>query len=644
MIVPSDRLFLPPPDLDWVGDTPRSRAYSDKYFDLDNAIAESRRTFLDGIALDDLLKKRDRLVIGETGFGAGLNFLALLERRRMLGLGCRLVFLSTEAFPLARAQLHRALSPFRATLADAAALVEKWPPAYPGLHRISFDGGRVTLLLALGDALSMLRRIEALVDGWFLDGFAPSRNPQMWSEPLFHELARLSRPGARLATFTAASKVRRGLEAAGFRVGTQPGFGGKRERITADFQGARRTSRQERPWFARRAPANGPVAVIGGGIAAATMVAALRDAGVTPTLIGDTPASPLPAALLAPRPDLGAGAPARLATLAMRHAWGFYEALPDAINAAQQGVLTLLPDPASRARAEKLIASLNWPDTDLRWCDAQAASRQAGVTLDTPALFWPRAPILHPRRVIGQLIGQTPRIAAVVHGLKRQGDGWHILAQNGQVIFEAAHVVIAAGPSSAALLGAHQPDLIARRGQVTLLKAADMPGRALAGDGFLTPSLGLEGGPARLLGSSFGPFAGPPSAPVPVLKADRQTNLGRFRALDLAADVLGDWAGIRMTTADHLPLAGPVQTPDALRTHFGKAALDARHRALPSPLDHDGLWIFSGLGARGFQLAPLLAQMVAAEISGQPSPVERAQREAAHPARFVIRRLIRGEN
>ena len=204
-----------PPALDWRdGGVPVSRRFDDPYFSLNGGLAETRHVFLAG---NDIPA---RLVPGfhvaETGFGTGLNLLALAA---VAAVPVR--FTSFEAYPLAAADLERAHAAFPELAPLAAQLRAGWPGP-------RFRVGLVEAEVILGDARRTLPRWQGRADAWFLDGFSPARNPELWSDPLMAEIGRHTVPGGSFATYTAAGHVRRALAAAGFSVERAPGFAGKR--------------------------------------------------------------------------------------------------------------------------------------------------------------------------------------------------------------------------------------------------------------------------------------------------------------------------------------------------------------------------------------------------------------------------------
>src|SRR5689334_19499568 len=219
--------------------TPYSSEFGDIYHSEAGGLAQARYVFLGGNDLPNRWRGREAFTILETGFGLGLNFLAAWDAWRADPQRCaRLHFASVERRPFDRAQLAQALAPFTELAPLATALERGWPAPLAGFHRIHFDGGRVILTLLFGEAEALLPQLVARPDAFFLDGFAPARNPGMWSPAVVRELARLAAPDATLATWTVAGGVRSALIDAGFSVEKRPGFAGKREMLAGGRGGA----------------------------------------------------------------------------------------------------------------------------------------------------------------------------------------------------------------------------------------------------------------------------------------------------------------------------------------------------------------------------------------------------------------------
>lgn len=215
--------------LEWhAGDMPYSPAFGDYFYSRADGRAECAHVFIAGNGLGERFAEGGDFTIAETGFGTGLNFAETWRQwQHAAPAGARLSFVSFEKFPMPRAAISRALAAWPEIAAERAALVSVWPhdPA-PG---VALDFGPVRLDVIAGDALGSIRAWQGRADAWFLDGFAPSRNPDMWSAELMSAVAARTAPGGTFATYTSAGWVRRNLAAAGFAVEKSPGHAGKRE-------------------------------------------------------------------------------------------------------------------------------------------------------------------------------------------------------------------------------------------------------------------------------------------------------------------------------------------------------------------------------------------------------------------------------
>ncbi|HWT29086.1 MAG TPA: tRNA (5-methylaminomethyl-2-thiouridine)(34)-methyltransferase MnmD, partial [Methylophilaceae bacterium] len=409
---------LAPPDqrLVWRDGQPYSAEFGDIYFSSDNGLEETRHVFLQHNRLAQRWQTLTAVhfTIVETGFGTGLNFLcAWALWRKSAPKTARLHFVSVERYPLTHEDLRRALALWPELAELSTSLLEAYDTTAPGWHRLQFDAGRVCLTLVIGDALDMLPRLKAGVDAWFLDGFAPARNPEMWQDALFREMARLSRPGATFATFTSAGAVKRGLRAAGFEVLKTAGFGRKREMLcgslSEDIQaslatpdhaatGMKRTTAPV-PCALALPDAAGKAAphaiVIGAGSAGASSAHALARRGWQVTLLERheavaREASGNPQAMLYPRL---AGQDIVLSRLAMH---GYLNTLRlitscglSQAHYAQCGLLQTAFDADERVRCEA-VAARRLPETLVHYVDAETASDIAGLPLQHSALYFPK--------------------------------------------------------------------------------------------------------------------------------------------------------------------------------------------------------------------------------------------------------------
>lgn len=210
---------------------PYSRAFDDHFYCRSDGRLECGHVFLAGNDLPRRWQRGETFRIAELGFGTGLNLCETWRQwRETAPPEASLSFTSFELFPMARGDIDRALARWPQIDRERAMLTENWPATPQGRIEIELEP-RVRLAVVCGAALDGLRAQKAPFDAWYLDGFAPSRNPDMWSAELMAEVFRLTAPGGRFATYAAAGFVRRNLLAAGFTVERQPGFAGKREML-----------------------------------------------------------------------------------------------------------------------------------------------------------------------------------------------------------------------------------------------------------------------------------------------------------------------------------------------------------------------------------------------------------------------------
>lgn len=222
-------MSLPEAEIDWRDQVlPVSRRFEDPYYSLEDGLAETRHVFLAGNGLP--ARFRDGFAIAELGFGTGLNFLATWMAWIEHGLPGSFAFTSFEAFPMGKDDIARALSAFPEVSKQAEEMLDHWSCVLSGEPLYL---GPARLWLVPGDARQTLPGWPGRADAWYLDGFSPARNPELWEPALMSHVADHSAPGATAATYTAAGFVRRGLAEAGFDVTRVAGYGRKRHMTLA---------------------------------------------------------------------------------------------------------------------------------------------------------------------------------------------------------------------------------------------------------------------------------------------------------------------------------------------------------------------------------------------------------------------------
>jgi len=596
---PPPEITSPSPLLLDAGGQPRSRLYGDIYFSTEDGLAESRAVFLQGCGLPEGWAGRRRFTVGELGFGTGLNILALLDLwRQTRPPGGRLHIFSIEAHPLRASEAAQVLGAWP-ELADLTALLTtRWPGQARGFHRVDLPELDATLDLAVMEVGAALAAWTGKADAWFLDGFSPALNPQMWRDEVLRLVAARTAPGGRLATFTVAGAVRRGLEGAGFEVGKRPGHGRKRERLEA--------WRADRPTGEAGASR---VAVIGAGIAGAAIARALRLGGAQVEVFdpggAGHGASGNPAALVTPRLDAGLGPLASLFAQALGRAGDLYGEIPGAV--LDRGVMQLARQPKDPARFAVIAAADIFEPGALETAQGDEVRRWTGEA-DSEGLAQHGALVVHPQTILSAWLDEVR--PETVTSAYASDEGWTLRGAGDEVLWRGDAVVVCAGPGTGDLV--NETPLQPVRGQISF--APGLRARAAAWGGYAAQAPG---------GLVFGATHDRDDAATDLRPSDHGRNLATLGealpelAARARATALSGRAAVRAVTPDRLPLAGPAAAGQL------------------------GLSLLTGLGSRGCCLAPLLAEHVAAQILGAPSPLPANLADLVDPERFRRRALRR---
>lgn len=654
---------ITPAQLDWdENGQPVSQAFGDVYFSSQAAMEETRYVFLEQNQLASrfsALPCGHCLVIGETGFGTGLNFLAAWQLFDTTAPpGTRLHFISTEKYPLALADLTRALALWPSLAHWAEQLLAAYRAIHAGMQRLVFDEGRVTLTLLIGDAQTELGQLEGRVHAWFLDGFAPAKNPDMWTDALFAEVARLSAEGTTLGTFSAAGAVRRGLKAVGFKMKRLPGQGKKWEIMRGEFitppapLGAPPPS-PSKPWFDYPPPVPGErkALVIGAGLAGCATAFSLAARGWEVTVLERhsglaQEASGNPQGVLYLKLSAHGTALSQLIVSGFGYTRRLLERLQWGTDWDGCGVLQLATTAAEGQRQHTLAGafapSLLHPVTPAQ------ASELAGVPVPNGGLYFPEGGWVHPPALCA-LMAAHPNVELVTHQhvlrLEQVAQGWQVWSAN-ERLASAPVVVLACAEQVQAFEPTATLPLKPIRGQITRLPATDTSQALKAvvcAEGYVAPARLGE----HTLGASFdfNRLDREPSV------AEHMHNLALLNDIspDLAqrlapasAEQLQGRVGLRCTSSDYLPVVGPVADPEAFDAAYAQLRRNARATCdEPCPW-LPGLYVNSGHGSRGLITAPLSGELIAAWLEREPLPLPRPVADACHPNRFGVRALSRG--
>ena len=691
---PSSEHGLIEAQIEWNGnDLPVSTTFDDVYFNTNGGIDESRYVFMEQNGLPERWNNlpNQLFTIGETGFGPGLNFLvtanAWLQQSHINtdtnpGSKSTLHFVSVEKYPLSKADLQRTLALWPELSELAEELVQQYPPAVPGIHRLRLANNRIILTLMYGDAKDMFAALKSnnhplfhrqnnpVIDAWFLDGFSPAKNPDMWTNELFQTIADLSQPHTTFSTFTAESSVHRGLEQVGFKVEKTQGLNHKREILRgiftnfsdteiseADLAPALFNSAYQAPWYlapAIKKPEK--VIVLGGGIAGCTTARALAERGIAVTLIERhkkvaQEGSGNPQGILYPKLSTKTSQLARFGLAALLNASRYYSEFldsPEARMGERCGVL-VLPQSECDKKKFKEISKL-FPSKLVQLLEGKQLHQMSGQPLANQfglffsQLGWIKPPLACQLLTEHPLITlKTAEVADIVYqsGSLHQPSFWQTLDGTGNTIDSAQVLVIACGFDSSKFSQTNHLPIQKVRGQITTLPATAQSSAlktVLCGEGYIAPATGG----VHTLGATYS--IGETTTAVRV--EDHQSNLQQLATTDAAmaenfdqVDInqLQGGAAFRCTTPDYLPIAGPAPKLDDYLQDYGFFRKNARAHIPIAGATWPGLYINIGHGSRGLSYAPMCAELLASQICGEVPPLELDLRQALHPGRFIIR-------
>ena len=658
-------------DIQWQENVPVSSQFNDPYFSLENGEAETEYVFLKHNNLPASFKEKSSFVIAETGFGTGLNFFvtakswAAVKKKQS-----HLYYFSVEKFPIALEELRPIHQQWPQYSDFSKPLLASYPGNFPGFHAVEFPDWNITLVLIIGDVNYMLDNMQAQVDAWYLDGFAPSKNPDMWSQQVLNKVAALSHEKTRFSTFTAAGFVKRSLIEAGFEVSKAPGFGKKREMLHGSYKGFSFKEINQNanlpPWYRLKTEnptykySNLPVVIVGGGLAGISCAMLLAEKGM-PSLIIESGfnlgngASGNPAGIVLPKINTDIDAASRYYVSAFEYAIAKFSELKAKFSHLQwnqNGVIQY----ENNKRIEKLrLAEL--PESLVQIVNQQALSAIAGLEItridsgstnqDDYGLFYPDAGRINPKQLCdvmlesgGKLI--STRFDTVVSKLKKCAGKWQLIGSDGDIICDAKNVILANGFAVSELLETDIYSVSSSRGQLSYLpetKKSSKIKAAVCGDGYVLPS---ENG-THVIGATYG------GDHQSLQEADHVKNWQNANRLlpgllSEKSSVTAGRVSFRTVSEDHMPVVGPAVDLAYYQKNYGDLHHGKPARNYVSAKYRGGLYLSVGHGSRGLITCLSAARYISQLITNKALIEPSESINLTHPARFLIRRLKKKPN
>lgn len=672
---------IEPASVNWdENGTPFSTQFDDPYFSREDGLAESIQVFLETNRLPQRfadLSEGENFVIAETGFGTGLNFLLTWRCfKEYAPASARLNYISVEGYPLRPEDLHKCLNQWPELSEFSAELEARYPVLVPGHHWRLFEG-RIGLQLIYDQLTPALQSLHPQishhnwnaplvgVDAWYLDGFAPAKNPDMWQDSIYPSIARLSHAGTSLSSFTAAGAVRRNLQDWGFEVEKMPGFGQKREMISAQFEQEWSPSKEQirahtgknsqswhLPQLIKKEP-NKPqpeqVSILGAGIAGLYTAKALAARGIKVTIFDKRPkplqgASGNPQAAIFGRLSPDSGDLEDFVMQCLAHSADFYKEYWQSNCGENTGLLQISRNDSELEKMHKIINILPTNNGLVGFIKANNSKEICGIELDTDGLWFPHSGWVSPPELAESVLNSDLiefRGNMAVNPLFKDGS-WLLLDQDGTEVHRCKSLIICNGAES---LEGDLLDWLPIKpvaGQVNLTKANKETSKLTAIIS-KTTSIAPATADTHSLGGTY--RLGETSLDVREADTDKNlANVNEFLALKspITASEIESRVGVRATTPDYLPICGAATDIDKLKVDFEPLSRDAKWPLSLQAPALEGLYLNLGYGSRGYAYAPLCAEHLSSIICGVSSPLPNHLQRAVHPARFPIRNIIRG--
>ncbi|PJZ53954.1 bifunctional tRNA (5-methylaminomethyl-2-thiouridine)(34)-methyltransferase MnmD/FAD-dependent 5-carboxymethylaminomethyl-2-thiouridine(34) oxidoreductase MnmC [Leptospira adleri] len=641
--------------------TPVSEQFGDIYFSPENGLEETKHVFIEG---NDLIRRwedpnlQKSFSILELGFGTGLNFLTTWKEYSKHADRFRLHYVSIEKFPLNKEEISKALSVFPELNSIREEFLNSYQDLIPGMNYFKFLNGKIHLTLFIGDAADALSEISGKMDAIFLDGFAPSKNPDMWEQSILIRLKRVCKPGTTFATFTVARMVRDSLTSCGFSLEKRPGFGRKREMLAGTYPQNKEKAEEfipkEKPWCRRpdSEPETKTATIIGAGIAGSSLAYSLSKRGVRVVLIDPSgianEASGIPGAISHPHITKNP-TPTSLFTLrAFRYALHFLSFFADKKEFRASGLFHGITAEMSSERFRKGLENHGLSEMIATWKESAPNSenkteleKETGDGIFFPKGFWTHPNSISKRMVDSSSIEFVRRKAVSV---QPDGSRWKTVLSDSNEEIHSDSIIFCNSHRIEDLLRSYLGEEFLPvkkvRGQLLVLGENENSSRfssILCAEHYLTPS--IEG--KHVLGSTFDEFDLDPETRKKDTKELLEYVQNKYPSIKWNEEsVLSEIVGFRAQTPDRFPVIGPVVSPrEFTKIYKGIDLPRNRNKTYPALKTIPGLFVFGALGSRGIISSFLGAEILASLILDEPAPVESSLMESLHPVRFLYRKI-----
>ncbi|MCB1192034.1 MAG: bifunctional tRNA (5-methylaminomethyl-2-thiouridine)(34)-methyltransferase MnmD/FAD-dependent 5-carboxymethylaminomethyl-2-thiouridine(34) oxidoreductase MnmC [Leptospiraceae bacterium] len=655
------------PSLEWKSEAYLySRDYCDAYSSSDGWLEEKEYVFLKANQLPDRWKGRKSYSIFELGFGTGLNFILSWELwKQNSSKDSVLHYSAVEKAPLDKEVIYSVFANYK----HLQHLVDEFLRVYhieeEGIYRFFFPKDRIYLNLLVGDISEMLPMFCGQVDLWFLDGFSPSKNPEMWSDEVFYWIAKKSYNGASLSTYSAASSVKQSLEKYGFQVQKINGFGKKREMLVGTFDSqktykeehytklARLASKLEQPWHkipVLKTISNKPTAIVlGAGLAGTSIARNLAKRGWIVQVVEkeNSPASQAsgnPFGFVSPILTKEKIPLVRFVLSAFSHFLTHTKELQLSGNSIQifkTGLLKLIPNQTELYEFQTLLQDSNISESNVCIFDSQKTSEISGTKLYSGGIFFPQACFVSPSEIckanlnhsnIRQIYGSE------VAKIEYSSNTWIAYNSINQTVTEGDIIILANSYNCLKLEQTSWLPLRKMRGQIAYLPRNTVLEKLktiLYQDCYVLP----ETNGFHVIGSTYNPYDNDLhfKPEQNLILTQKVQNI--FPEIQPTDDLQGR-VGFRTVSKDHFPLIGPIPERESFLKDYKELWKGKPNNAYPDGKYIPGLYLSVGHGSRGLIYSHLGAEILGDMICNSPTALGKDLVDCVAPARFLIRDLI----
>ena len=643
--------------IEWKSNTPYSALHQDIYYSDESATLESNYVFIKHNNLAQRfydLPADKNFVIAETGFGAGINFLVTAKLwQQTAHHNHQLHYVSIEKNPLNPDALQTILQNFPEYNEISQQLLEQYYLLLYGYHRIRI-AKNIFLTLIIADANECLPQLDFVADAWFLDGFSPSKNQDIWDENIIRNVARLSRANhTTFATYTSSGQVRRNLEKYGFTVHKDKGFGRKREMIYGSLTDTPTAIVNNhvlyKPYLHRKIQEASPIksiVIIGAGISGASTAYSLALRGYKVTVLEKMPDVAMAASgnyqgMLYGTWSIFPNDTMELSSSSYRYSNFLVNKLLSAPEEFQPCGLIQLAHNSRQAKRNQQLLQGNFPPEFIQKINPQQVSELSGnlAKYSENSVFFPKGLWLNPPALVNKLLSHPNITVLTNHNvikLEHLNNYWHVYTENDSFLFDSVVICNANNIQQFAQTGYIKIRKI--RGQISIATKQTEIKTVICGNGYITPNKGDK--------FTFGATFNFKDLSPDIMTHEHQENLTMLgEIIPQLADCLDiseldGKVGIRASSYDYLPIVGPITDATQFNLNFAKLAKD-RNARFGYQCDYlPNLYVNIGHGSKGMLTAPLCGEIIADYISGTPLPISERIRQSLHPNRILVKDLV----